>query len=64
MFAFADDMFILKMGTNVCIAVEDMEISLAAIIKWMKQSGLKINENKTEVCTFFKHELAQPIVRV
>ena len=41
-----------------------MEKSFAAIIKWMKQSGLKINENKTEVCTFFKHEMVQPIVRV
>jgi hypothetical protein len=26
MFAFADDMFILRMGTDVCVAVELMEI--------------------------------------
>ena len=64
LFAFADDTFILRMGTNISFAVEEMEVYLAAIIKWMKQSGLKINENKTEVCTFFKHDLVQPIVRV
>ena len=62
LFAFADDTFILRMGTNVSFAVNKMEVSIAAIIKWMRQSGLKINENKSEVCTFYKHELVQPIV--
>ena len=62
LFAFADDTFILRMGTNVSFAVNEMEVSIAAIIKWMRQSGLKINENKSEVCTFYKHELVQPIV--
>ena len=31
-----------------------MEESLSTIIKWMKGSGLKVNEDKTEICLFYR----------
>jgi hypothetical protein len=32
------------------------------LINWLKESGLKVNENKTEICVF--HRSAPPIVQV
>ena len=31
-----------------------MEKSLEAITKWLKKSGLKVNESKTEACLFHR----------
>ena len=64
LFAFADDTFILRTSSNLGLVIESMEESLSVIIKWMKQSGLKINESKTEVCVFNKHLIAKPTVNV
>jgi hypothetical protein len=39
--------------------MKDIEKSLEAttkMTKWLKKSGLKVNEVKTEVCLFFKNE--------
>ena len=44
LFGFADDTFIPRMGDCLSALIFDMEKSLEAITKWMKQSGLKINE--------------------
>jgi hypothetical protein len=35
-----------------------MEKTLEAITKWLKQSGMKVNQNKTEACLFYKHDVA------
>jgi hypothetical protein len=35
--------------------VVDMEMELEVIVKWLKESGLKVNESKTEVRLF--HQL-------
>jgi hypothetical protein len=37
--------------------IEDIEKSLT---KWLKKSGLKVNETKTELCLFYKNEI-QPV---
>ena len=63
-FAFADDTFILRIGSDMGLVIRSMEKSLAVIIKWMKQSGLKINESKTELCVFYKHEIAKPTINI
>jgi hypothetical protein len=38
---FADDSFITR-------SKKDMEKALERITKWLKHSGLKVNQNKTE----------------
>ena len=57
-FAFADDIFIPREGTIRQDLIEDMAKSLMAISKWLKQSGLKLNEEKTEMCLFSKSDVA------
>ena len=37
-----------------------MELSLAAVINWMKDSGLQVNEEKTELCLF--HRIMPPTI--
>ena len=34
----------------------EFETKLTQIIKWLKDSGLKINENKTELCLFHRND--------
>ena len=34
------------------ILTEDMKKSLEAITKWLNKSGLKVNDEKTELCFF------------
>ena len=36
----------------------DFELKLRAITKWLKDSGLKINKNKTELCLFHRNDHA------
>jgi hypothetical protein len=33
--------------------------ALEGITKWLKQSGLKVNEEKTELCIFYKNDVAR-----
>ena len=64
LFAFADDKFVPKVGVNKEALVKDMEVSLSAIRIWIKQSGLKINENKTEICLFSRQSSDQVTVKI
>jgi retron-type reverse transcriptase len=49
---FADDNFILSIHKIKEQAIESIEIKLKIIIKWLTDSGLKVNEQKTELCLF------------
>ena len=53
---FADDNYIPRFGSSIEIVVSDMEKSLEIITKWLKDSGLSVNKNKTEICLFYKHD--------
>jgi hypothetical protein len=53
LWAFADDSFIPRWGKSLLDLIKDMkEELLAEITKWLRQSGLKINHEKTELCLF------------
>ena len=56
MLAFADDNFIPKINTSKECLISDMEIALVKIIKWLSDSGLKVNYTKTELCLFYKND--------
>ena len=62
--AFADDNFIPKINTCKIDLVKDMEKSLTAVTKWLKESGLKVNDSKTELCLFFKHDTAPVTIKL
>ena len=39
------------------LLIEDMERSLEMITKWLRQSGLKVNHAKMEICLFHRNDL-------
>ena len=53
---YADDNFIIRWSRSINDLIIDMQTSLEAIIKWLRQSGLKVNEAKTEMCLFHRND--------
>ena len=51
---YADDNYIVRWNSNIEVLVNDMIKSLEAITKWLRDSGLKVNETKTELCMFHR----------
>ncbi len=62
--AFADDTYIPRWNSNLPMLMDDMKKSLEAITKWLKKSGLKVNQEKTELCLFYKNDLAPVSISV
>ena len=62
--SFADDSYNVRTGVDKKSVIEDMEKSLEAIVKWLKKSGLKVNQEKTDMCLFYKHDTAAVMVNV
>ena len=59
---FADDNFALVWSDSVPELIIDMQTKLEIIIEWLRKSGLKANESKTELCLF--HWLDQPLASI
>ena len=53
---FADDNFILEFDSKINNLIVNMEKKLEMITKWLKDSGLKVNESKTEICLFHRND--------
>ena len=57
---YADDNFCLEWNRSFALLVENLEKKLEMITKWLKGSGLVVNESKTEVCLFHRND--QPLI--
>ena len=57
--SFTDDSYVTKWNKSISELIKDMEKSLEAITKWLRQSGLKVNQEKTDLCLFYKKDCAQ-----
>ena len=53
---FADDKFALAMSKDKHELINLLKTKLERIVKWLSESGLKVNEAKTELCLFFKRD--------
>ena len=51
---FADDNYIVENNRDKQIALITLGRRLERIVKWLKDSGLKVNETKTELCVFHR----------
>ena len=51
---FADDNFAVRWAKTIEELKTKMEISLDIIMNWMRASGLKVHEDKTELCLFYR----------
>ena len=55
---YADDNYVIRCNKCIAALINDMQKSLEAITKWLKKSGLKVNESKTEMCLFHRNDAA------
>ena len=55
---FADDNFPLASNQDLTQLITEFQAKLISISNWLKDSGLKINENKTELCLFHRNDHA------
>ena len=61
---FADDSYITVTNKNKEDLKKDMEKTLEVITKWLKKSGLKVNNEKTDLCLFYRQDTTQVIIKV
>ena len=59
---FADDNFYLEWNTDLALLIVNLEMKLEMITKWLRDSGLLVNEGKTGVCLFHKND--QPKISI
>ena len=61
---FADDNFVIEFDLNVNALIINMQKRLEMIVKWLKDSGLVVNEKKTELCLFHRNDAQLVSVRI
>ena len=54
---YADDNFIVRWNSCIEKLIVDMQKSLESITKWLRDSGLMVNESKTEICLFHRSNI-------
>ena len=54
---FADDNYVICYNKHLVQLITDMKHTLELIIKWLKESGLKVNDEKTELYLFYKNDM-------
>ena len=59
MSSFADDNFTVIWNRDKNQLIRDMEKELETLTKWLKDSGLKVNESKTELVLFYRKDCRQ-----
>ena len=57
---FADDNYVIHRSRQISELVTEMKRTLEKIIRWLTNSGLKVNDEKTEICLFY-HKDTQPV---
>ena len=53
---FADDNYALTWSKNKDTVITLMKEKISIITNWLSDSGLKVNEDKTELCLFYRKE--------
>ena len=53
---FADDNFVIRWNNCMTALIRDLEKDLEIMTKWLRDSGLKVNEAKTELCLFHRFD--------
>ena len=62
--SFADDSYDIQTHKNKDQLKKLVERALNNIMKWLTDSGLKINEDKTDLCLFFKNDTSPIVIQI
>ena len=61
---FADDNYIIKWNKRLDVLQNEIKNTLETIIKWLRGSGLKVNDEKTEACLFYRNDTPPVIITI
>ena len=61
---YADDKYSLVEDTDRSVYALKMKIKLERIVKWLSQSGMVINESKTDLCIFLAKDCPPIVVEI
>ena len=61
---FADNNYVVECNKNKKIALEELGERLEKIVKWLKDSGLKVNEIKTALCVFHRNKNTEGVLKI
>ena len=61
---FADNNFCISWNRNLALLIADLELRLEMITKWVRDSGLVVNESKTEICLFHRNDQQNVTINV
>jgi hypothetical protein len=62
--AYADDSYYCGYSRNKWSALEILQQRINAAVKWMADSGLKVNLEKTEVCIFHRMDSSKATIKL
>ena len=54
---YADDNFVVRWNMQIRPLIAEIERDLEIMVNWLRGSGLKVNEAKTEICLFHRHDV-------
>ena len=61
---FADDNFCVELNLALGALIVNLEKRLEMITKWLRGSGLVVNESKTEICLFHRNDMPTVIITI
>ena len=61
---FADDNYLLEWSENKSIVIINMQNKITRITNWLTDSGLMVNEAKTELCLFHRNDHPPIVVNI
>ena len=61
---FADDNFVIRWNSCMEALIIDMQKDLESMTKWLRDSGMKVNEAKTEICVFHRMDCRPITIRI
>ena len=61
---YADDKFPVVFGKDRAVLAARMKAKLEAILLWLTKSGMVVNESKTGLCVFYKHDCTPLVIEL
>ena len=61
---YADDNYSIGTGSTIDVTIGKVKKKAEILINWLKKSGMKVNEDKTEFCIFHRNDLQQTNIKI
>ena len=62
--SYADDNYLITSSANLECCIQTSQDNTSQMIKWLNDSGLMINMDKTVICIFHKSDTTSPVLTI